>query len=731
MSDPTSSADLYVYLYSPADGQYRVDLRYFQPEEQAETNLESGPAVFDFDALRMAALHPATHGALLRQAVFGRPNLVAYYEKSLANAQGAGQELRLRILVDRSARKLQDLRWETLRDPADALFLAADANRPFSRFLPSDDWQRMEMRSRARLRALVFVANPRELQDGIELDGQALAEVPVEGEVQRALEGLKDFPLSLGIRDVPKVDVEESQAAQPGRASFDNLAASLRKGYDILYLVCHGALRPDREDPNLQRPLIVLEKENGDYDAHSAEDLVTFIRNLPAILRPRLVVLASCQSGGKGRVPGAGPEEEERSYDQGVLAALGPRLVEAGVPAVVAMQANVRMATVKKFTPAFFGELLRSGQVDKAMAVARSVIAAEPDWWVPVLYLRLRSGRLWFEGGYAGGGFEAWKGIKTKIRTRSCTPVLGGGLIEFLIGPTREIARRWAEENRYPFQRHNQEEMHQVAEFLELAEGEDALYLFLFQVFASELQTRFKEILPADLAGADPEEMDTQALVELCQKMIGAIGRHRRQDPGDPFAVLARLPVPIYITANPDTLLEDALQEQGKKVQSLYFCWKKSLINNTENIEAFSRLALPDKDRPLVYHLFGRLDEPRSLVLTEDDYFEYLMWINRTDHPLHIPDVVINAWQQNALLFLGFQTTDWNFRVLFRSILSEDRRRDRPDIRSVAVQLQPGDDNLRPDSARRYLEKYFYKDFNIYWGNTEDFLIDLALQVGI
>jgi hypothetical protein len=45
---------------------------------------------------------------------------------------------------------------------------------------------------------------------------------------------------------------------------------------------------------------------------------------------PRLVVLASCQSGGS-------------SHDGGALTALGPRLAEIGVPAVLAMQRCLRI----------------------------------------------------------------------------------------------------------------------------------------------------------------------------------------------------------------------------------------------------------------------------------------------------------------------------------------------------------------------------------------------------
>ena len=543
MAEPSPTADLYIFVSSPVDGQYRVDLRYFQPDDQTEKNSAGGAAVFALDDLRANARKADAYGELLRQAVFGEAAdpRSQYYSQSLANAQGAGQELRLRILIDRSARKLQDLRWETLRGwdvgqaPPVTQFLAPIGNRPFSRFLPSDDWQRVELRPRANLSALVFVANPTDLKTGLTLGEQTLAEVPVQAEVQRAQAGLVDIPKSRGITETPRLTVVASDPLHAGNATFDVFKDRLGQGFDILYLVCHGALLVEDEKTKIQQPFLVLENPDGSYDRRDASELVACVRDLPASLRPRLVVLASCQSGGQGKVPNATPTEEERSYDQGALAALGPRLVEAGVPAVVAMQDDIRMATVSRFTPAFFSELLNSGQVDKAMALARNLIQNEPDWWVPVLYLRLRGGRLWFESGYSGLAQKdidfAWKGIKTNIRGKNCTPVLGPGLVEFLTGSTRDIALRWAKENLYPFERYRQEELHQVAEFLDLAEGEDSLRVYLYQLMATEVKKRFAERLPAALLALDTDGMVKPGdLSAACMALVAEIGKQRRQE---------------------------------------------------------------------------------------------------------------------------------------------------------------------------------------------------------
>ncbi len=742
----TEYADLYLLLSSPTTGQYQAELRYFQPEDLTDKGSAVAAVRFDFDALATATRSPLVYGKLLCQAIFTAPVLSAYFLRARSNAQGYGQELRLRIQIDRSALPLQDLRWETLRDPTQtdadcAAFLAVDANQPFSRFLPSEDWSRVDLRPRGHLKALIFIANPDELNqpNGLHLDGQKLVRVDVAGEIQRATHGLIEGPKDQGITDLPQVrfmartDLPLGVQAVP--ASLKNLITFLSQdqGCDMLYLVCHGALLPENPlDPKSpQRPFLLLENDDGSYDRRDATELVNYIRYMPAALRPRLVVLASCQSGGKGKVPDAPADEEERSYDGGALAALGPQLVLAGIPAVIAMQDNIKMATVAQFTPAFFTELLRSGQVDKAMAVARNLIQGQSDWWAPVLYLRLRGGRLWYDSGYAasGGGFNAWQGVTTSLKRGRCTPVLGSGMLEFLTGSLHELARRWAGSS-YPFEQYNREQLPQVAQYLASSQGEGLPYEALLDFFVSELKTRFKDDLPADLLHTDTQGLDTYEIARHCMAMIGAIGVKRRtQNPLDEYTILAKQPIPIYITANPDCLLEDALSEQGKQPQSVYFCWKSSLIT-PKTAEVYQNLVKPTRDKPLVYHLYGRLDEPQSLVLTEDDYFDFMMGVNRTDAQLRIPEWVTLAWEQNALLFLGFQMSDWNFRVLFRSILNEDRRKSKQrTLRSVAVQLQPGDDNLQPERAAHFLETFFGENkLNVYWGAAEDYLRDLAAR---
>ena len=137
----------------------------------------------------------------------------------------------------------------------------------------------------------------------------------------------------------------------------------------------------------------------------------------------------------------------------------------------------------------------------------------------------------------------------------------------------------------------------------------------------------------------------------------------------------------------------------------------------------------PTERQPLVYHLFGRFKEtpkePDSLVLTEDDYFDYL--IGLTKNMDLIPNDIQRVMADSALLFLGFHIDDWDYRVLFRSLMSLEGSSLLGKYANVAVQIDPEAGRIMdPKLARQYLEKYFDKaKISIYWGRPEDFVREL------
>jgi hypothetical protein len=125
-----------------------------------------------------------------------------------------------------------------------------------------------------------------------------------------------------------------------------------------------------------------------------------------------------------------------------------------------------------------------------------------------------------------------------------------------------------------------------------------------------------------------------------------------------------------------------------------------------------------------VYHLFGHQARRHSVVITEDDYFDWLIGVTR-DKEL-VPPRVKGAFAASSLMFLGFRLDEWDFRVLFRSIINQEGDK-RKEHTHVAVQIDPEEGStIEPDRARVYLEKYFQgSHITIYWGSTESFIKEL------
>lgn len=675
----SSFADLEITLNRWNADAYRVELRYSQPDSDVDIRLAPNtPALARFDPvqLQMLALDPAAYGTLLGANLFGDANVKTAFEKARANAQAQDASLRLRLFIDSAAPELHALRWETLRDPQDGSSLVTSERILFTRYLASQDYRRVQLKPQSDLRALVFVANPKNLAE------YSLAPVDVNGELERAKS-------ALGNLAVTTLDANQN-------ASLNTLTEKLRGDIDILYLVAHGAVI-DGE------PRLYLQGDDGNVNVVNGGELVTRISELKNA--PRLVVLASCQSANM------------TSGDNGALAGLGPRLAAAGVSAVIAMQGNISMQTVAQFMPIFFKELQRDGQIDRAMSVARAAVRDNADSWMPVLFLRLKSGKIWYVPGFGGEkkSFEKWPALLDAIRSGRCTPILGGGISEALLGSRREVAAHWAEEYRFPLAPFAREDLPEVAQYLAVNQSPIFPREGLGKFLRAQMWQRYGAQLAADLQNAP------------LPKLISAVGEvNRKRDTSDAHAVLASLPFPIYITTNPDNLLADALRAAGKEPQVELCKWNEDM--DTESIYDREPDFRPDEKRPLVYCLFGQFSDLDSMVLTEDDYFDYLIGV--TSNKDLIPGVVRRALADTALLFLGFQLDDWNFRVLYRSIMSQQGSSRRKKYSHIAAQIDPEEGRiLEPERARRYLESYFGDaDISIYWGSAEDFVRDLQRQ---
>lgn len=664
------------------DATVRVALRFDRSDSESDVAPILGLAAFDLDALRALSGDRKQYGQLLSQCLFADPKIKSAFEKGCVMADSLEMPLRLRVVVDKTAADLHSLVWEALCDPDSGEFLAMRERLLISRFVSRDDWRPVNLRAKDEMRALVVIASPGNVgtyQPG----GRVLAPVDVAGETQRATAGLGTIPATV--------------LGGQGTATLNNMLGKLREGYDILLLVCHGALIGET-------PVLYLEDDTGNVAVVQGADLATRLSELKQ--RPRLVFLASCESAGTGA-----------TGDEGALAALGPRLAEAGIPAVVAMQGSITMQTAGAFIPVFFHELQEDGQLDRAMAVARGTVRTRSDWWMPVIFMSLKRGRIWwYTPGFTGEqpGFDRWPSLVSNIRKGRCTPILGSGLLESLVGSFREIARQWARKYRYPMAGEECEELPLVAQYIAVDQGEETF-----------VRDEFSDALRAGVLRQYPEISEAVANGPV-QDLISAAGAIRREQEADePHQILSSLDLPVYLTTNPDNLLADALAA-AKKKPVVALCPRRDDAGGTSGEAPDFE---PTKDAPLVYHLFGHLRDPESIVLTQDNYFDYLIDVTRNNDI--IPTSVRAKLTNTALLFLGFQLRDWDFRVFFSSIKGREGRALLGKYAHVAVQIDPEQDRtVDPKRARQYLERYFSNTkISIYWGRAEDFLKELHREM--
>ncbi len=676
-------ADLEIGLHRHEADSYAVDFRLTLPESEADTRLGEGaggkPAtlVLDLNALGAPDVDPRAYGETLTRCLFADEKIKGAFGKARTSSQTLNVPLRLRLFVGPSAPELHRVAWETLLDPEDNTPLCAGENLFFSRYLSSLDWRPVRLHPKGDLRALVVAANPEKRKDFPDLKP-----VDVEKELGRAREGLK----GMAITALP-------EAAQ--KATLNNLLGLLRSvDFDILYLVCHGSFGKDG-------PWVWLADDTGPGSPRvSGAALAASIKELQH--HPRLVVLVSCQSAGKG--------------EGNVLAALGPRLVEAGIPAVLAMQGDFSMATQDRFMPVFFKELQRHGEIDHALAVARGAACNQGDAWMPTLFMRLKSGRIWYNPGF-GVKFDRWPVLISKIDQGECTPILGTGLIEALFGSSRELARRMADNYYYPMAPYERESLTQVAQYVAINQKDPK---FPRQELKTCLRQELQRQYDADL----PPKLRAPAKVPL-EQLVDAVGaKWWEHDQVLPHQKLAELPCPIYITTNSDDLLLTALTEAGKDPHALLCPWNKHILETYPNQKVDWDLS---PDHPLVYYLFGRFKDPGTLVVTEDDYFDYLIGVTRNNDL--IPDDVRVALAKNMLLFLGFQMDAWDTRIIVRSLMGQEGRQTQ--VAHIAAQVDPEDDRIQePSRARDYLEKFFSygsknAEISLYWGSAGAFVQEL------
>ncbi len=138
--------------------------------------------------------------------------------------------------------------------------------------------------------------------------------------------------------------------------------------------------------------------------------------------------------------------------------------------------------------------------------------------------------------------------------------------------------------------------------------------------------------------------------------------------------------------------------------------------------------------RPILFHLHGDLRNEASLLLTEDDYIDFTVTLAlRATEQSVLWHRVRRALSQTSLMFVGYSLEDWNFRVLMRYLLKQQRVIRAEQSFSLSIQL--ADQDMEPgkrDKAEKFLSRYMSNSaIQVHWSDASQFLRELHDRVEV
>ena len=162
------------------------------------------------------------------------------------------------------------------------------------------------------------------------------------------------------------------------------LTTALANGADMFHFAGHGTFTDQNIDPETHIPkgeghIVLLEdKATSTPYLMPASELARYAQQAGV----RLAVLGACKTARRDGVS--------------AWTGIAPALIERGIPAVVAMQYEVKDPHALAFSKSFYSSLVSGVSLDEAVALARQAMLGvsedNVEWGVPVVYMRSSDG---------------------------------------------------------------------------------------------------------------------------------------------------------------------------------------------------------------------------------------------------------------------------------------------------------------------------------------------------
>ena len=286
---------------------------------------------------------------------------------------------------------------------------------------------------------------------------------------------------------------------------------------------------------------------------------------------------------------------------------------------------------------------------------------------------------------------EDWENLFYYIDDKEITPLLGAGISREYFGSGEELAQNIAKKFEYPFLKTS--DLAKVAQFAAIRKKGDSVQVRKF--VANYIKS--KELPDFN-------------------------------DPSEPHRILSKLDLPIYITTNYDHLMYEALKKDGKN-PVIEFCRWNDLAEIQGRFSIFSegKLNQFDYNNPLVYHIHGEVDNPQSMVLTEDDYLNFIVKLY-VDIDKLFPVEIRNALATRSIMFIGYSLSDWNLRIILRKIAEDmnSAASTHCSIQLTPTDVKPGNEGNVKEYLKTYFETLQSVKLNIFWGTAVHFCHTLS-----
>ncbi|MEA2234766.1 MAG: hypothetical protein QOD83_4582 [Solirubrobacteraceae bacterium] len=166
-------------------------------------------------------------------------------------------------------------------------------------------------------------------------------------------------------------------------------------------------------------------------------------------------------------------------------------------------------------------------------------------------------------------------------------------------------------------------------------------------------------------SGEDPGNLQRVALAyeieksrgRLVDAITGAVDAGK--EPSPMLRALAQLDFPLVITTNYDGLFEQALREAGKRPRVSVYKPEPEPTTDFDGETAQS---------PVIYKLHGDIAHRESLVVTDEDYIQFVLRMSDKEPYDPIPLSLKHFLKRWTTLFIGYSLLDYNLRLLFKTL---------------------------------------------------------------